>query len=368
MKRILFLTNYASPYRVHFFDALGKMADVTVLFTERAEEKTHRNADWFIAGEGSFRKVQLEKRLCKLRGKDLCLDVVSWLKQPFDAIVICGYSSPTAMLAMAWLRLHKIPFYLEVDGGLIRQECALKYRCKKMLVSAATYWLSTGERTTAFLTHYGAERPRVFSYPFTSLQAKDVLEEIPTMEEKTALREKLGMEEKNVILSIGQFIPRKGFDVLLKAAEGLPKDTGVYIVGGEPTEEYLGLRQELGLENVHFCGFQKKEALALYYQAADFFVLPTREDIWGLVVNEAMACGLPVVTTDNCVAGLELVKDGVNGYIVPVDDAEALSEKMTALLSADLSKMGGAALETAKIYTIENMAKTHLEIFEGRGK
>lgn len=172
------------------------------------------------------------------------------------------------------------------------------------------------------------------------------------------------MGEEKIVLSVGQFIPRKGFDVLLKAAAGLPADTGVYIVGGEPTEAYRTLAK--GLDHVHFCGFRKKEALAEYYRAADLFVLPTREDIWGLVINEAMSCGLPVITTDNCVAGLELIREGVNGAIVPVDDVAALEEKMKEILAGDMEVMGRAALATAGEYTIEAMAKAHLDILEGR--
>ena len=95
-------------------------------------------------------------------------------------------------------------------------------------------------------------------------------------------------------------------------------------------------------------------------------MLPTREDIWGLVVNEAMAFGLPVITTDRCVAGLELVENGVTGYIVPVEDADALAEKMNEALSGNCEAMGAAALERVRPYTIENMASVHLEIFEHR--
>ena len=171
-----------------------------------------------------------------------------------------------------------------------------------------------------------------------------------------------------MVLSIGQFIPRKGFDILMRAAAGLEKDIGFYIVGGEPTEEYRKLREELGLENVHFVGFRKKDALARYYRAADLFVLPTREDIWGLVINEAMAYGLPVITTDRCVAGLELVEEGVNGSIVPVEDDAALAGKMKEILSSDLEKMGTASLEKIRAYTIENMAKAHVAIFEKDGR
>ena len=104
-----------------------------------------------------------------------------------------------------------------------------------------------------------------------------------------------------------------------------------------------------------------------YYKAADLLVLPTESDVWGLVINEAMACGLPVVTTNRCVAGLELVEDGINGYLVPVNDREALAEKLRLVLSADYREMGERSLEKIRPYTLENMAKSHVEIFENEG-
>ena len=69
--------------------------------------------------------------------------LVPFVNFQFDFIIIGGYSSPTAILAMVWLRLHRIPFYMEVDGGLIRQEGKLKYFVKKTLVCLASRWLST---------------------------------------------------------------------------------------------------------------------------------------------------------------------------------------------------------------------------------
>ncbi len=363
MKRVLFLTNFASPYRVRFFDELGKYLDVTVLYSERVEDVTHRNAQWFEDGQGGFHPVQL-KQTVKIREEFLCMDVISWLNKKYDAIVIGGYSSPTAILAMCYLRLRRIPFYMEVDGGLIRQDSKLKHFVKKSLVCMADRWLSTGYHTTRYLVHYGAREERVQEYPFTSLYEKDILKEVLSQKDKEAFRMMLGIEEKHMVLAIGQFIHRKGFDVLMHAAKNLDPDTGIYIVGGETTDEYRKLREDLGLRNVHFLGFQKKERLALLYKAADLFVLPTREDIWGLVINEALAYGLPTITTDRCVAGLELIEDGVNGYVVPVEDAQALAEKMNAVLAADLRQMGEASLRKIRPYTLENMAKTHAEIFE----
>ena len=363
MKRVLFLTNYPSPYRVRFFDELGKHMDVTVLFADRIEDKKHRNADWYVQGEGSFHAVQL-KKTAAFGSNSLCLEVTKWLKKGFDQIVVCGYSNPTVIWAMAYMRLHKIPFWMEVDGGLIRQEKKSKYLVKKSLVRMADKWLSTGKYPTKYLVHYGADEHNVVEYPFTSLSETDIRPVIVSAEEKEALRIALNFREKHIVLAIGQFIHRKGFDVLLKAAASLGEDVGIYIIGGVPTDEYVRLKDQLGLRNVHFLGFQPKEKLVICYKAADLFVLPTREDIWGLVINEAMAYGLPVITTDRCVAGLELVENGVNGYIVPVGDAVALAEKMKLALSSDLEKMGAASLEKIRPYTIENMAKVHAQIFE----
>ena len=360
MKRVLFLTNYPSPYRVHFFDELGKYMDVTVLYSDRVEDIRHRNAAWFEEGDHGFQAVRLKPKF-RVGRRYLCFDVIPWLKKQFDAIVVCGYSSPTAVLAMAWLRLHRIPFYMEVDGGLIRQDGKLKHFVKKSLVCLANQWLSTGVHTTKYLVHYGAKEEKVTHYPFSSLYEKDILDKPLSQEEKEAFRMVLGIEEKHMILAIGQFIHRKGFDVLMHAAKKLDKDIGIYIVGGETTDEYRKLREELGLYNVHFLSFQKKERLALLYKAADLFVLPTREDIWGLVINEALAYGLPTITTDRCVAGLELIEDGVNGDVVPVD---ALAEKINSVLASDLEAMGKAALTKVRPYTLENMAKTHAKIFE----
>ena len=363
MKKLLFVTSYASPYRVHFFDELGKYAEVTVLFADRKEEQGHRSGDWFVDGEGGFNGVQLMKRVASPKHRDLCVDVIDWLKKPWDHIILCGYSSPTVMLAMAYLRLRRIPFYMEVDGGLIREKTGPKVWLKRMLVGQASWWISSGNFTTEYLVHYGAKRDKVYHYPFTSLWQREIPEAVPSGEEKQALRRKLGMAEEKIALYVGRFDPKKGMDDLLSVCPTLDKAAGIYFVGGEPTEEHLAFRRDHNLENVHFLGFKKKDVLADYYRAADLLVLPTWSDVWGLVINEAMAQGLPIVTTDWCVAGVELVENGVNGYIVPARNRDALAAAVNRILQEDYRAMGKASLEKIRPYSIENMAKAHMEIF-----
>ena len=109
------------------------------------------------------------------------------------------------------------------------------------------------------------------------------------------------------------------------------------------------------------------EKLREYYRAADIFAFFTREDIWGLVVNEAMANGLPVVSTDRCIAAVELIRNGENGYVIPTEDVEAMSRAVNSILeNPELrNKMAENALQKIREqYTIENMAEEHYRIFE----
>ena len=108
---------------------------------------------------------------------------------------------------------------------------------------------------------YGADAEKIIRYPFTSVREEEIDINIPEKGRKDELREKLGMKEEKIVLAVGQFIPRKGFDILLKAVSNLPEEVGVYFVGGEPTEEYLLLQNENQLNNVHFVGYKSKNIL-----------------------------------------------------------------------------------------------------------
>lgn len=368
MKKVLFLTNYATPYRADFFNEIGKFCNVTVLFTDSIKGQKHRSPNWFANQQYSnFKYIQLGKKLgCKK--KYVYLDVFKFLNKNYDHIIICGYSTLTTMLAIEYLKLKKIPFYLEVDGGLIRKDSKLKFLFKKYFISAASAWFSSGKETTKYLIHYGADKNKIIEYPFSSLWQKDILQQVVSPEYKQILRKHLNIREDKIVISVGRFSYKrgygKGYDILMKASEVLSKDIGVYIIGDSPTEEFINWKRDKNLTQVHFVGFQSKEELKEWYQAADVFVLPTREDIWGLVINEAMAQGLPIITTNKCVAGLELVKNDVNGYIVPVGKVQKLADSIIKVFMQDYESMGKKSLELIQQYTIENMVKKHSDEFK----
>lgn len=361
--KILWVTNMPTMYRVFFFNELGRYCDLTVTF-ERYFATGFPNR-WNEKLAQNFKPIFVKSSDIGAEGA-MSFELLKLDLSKFDCIVISSYSSPAEMLLLAKLKIMHIPYMLEVDGGLVKNDNIIKRAVKKFLISGASIYFSTSDKTTEYLIHYGAKKENIVRYRFSSLYKNDIIPTILNKDEKQLLRSKYNLTEKRIVLAVGQFIYRKGFDVLLKAAMRLSNEIGIYFVGGEATEEYLNIKKMYNLNNVHFVGFQTKEVLKEYYQAADLFVLPTREDIWGLVINEAMANGLPIITTINCVSGLDLVEEGINGYLVPVDDDETLAERINTVLEHDniIVKMGNNSLKKIRKYTIEDMAMTHMKIFE----
>lgn len=361
--KVLFLSNIPAPYRIDFFNALGKHCELTVVFeAKRAEgirfnwnEDTVKSFRAVFLNEGEIDETHVDRRMMALvkRGE-------------YDYIVATSYGYYTETAAILKMRLLGIPYLIEIDGGVVRaRENRLKYALKRCIIRGAGRLLSSGEATDAVFLHYGADAARIRRYPFTSLFDADILPAVPGAEEKNRERAALHIAEGRVVLSVGQFIRRKGYDVLLNHAGGLADGTRLLLIGGEPTDEYRAILTKKGLTNVTFLPFCDKETLNRYYRAADVFVLPTREDMWGLVVNEAMANGLPVVTTENCNAGRELIRDGENGYLVPVEDGDTLIRRTNEILLDEerRGRMAKSALTTARAYTIEAMVRTHLAVF-----
>ena len=305
--KILFVTNLPSPYRVRFFNELGKYCNLTVLY--QRSSSAERDPKWIEKAEKHYKSIFMHGISIGV-DKAINIEVIRYLKEDFHKIIICGISSPTEILAIEWCKLHRIPYCIESDGGFVKSGEGIREYIKKHLISSASLCFSTGKENDYYYKFYGAKEQNIIRYPFSS--------------------------------------------VLLKAAKEI--EAQFYIVGGEPTKEYIQMRPE----NVHFIGFKSKTELADYYKAADVLAHPTREDIWGLVINEALSFGVPVVTTDRCIAGLELVKPGKNGYIVPVDSVEELKNAIEKILYKNCAAY---CLETARKYTIEEMAKVHYKIF-----
>lgn len=152
-----------------------------------------------------------------------------------------------------------------------------------------------------------------------------------------------------IFLFCGQMIARKGLDLLLRAFEKLDRGR-LLLVGRE-----AGLPQLLAplppevRERIEYAGFQPPEALPGFFAQADVFVLPSRHDGWGVVVNQALGAGLPILCSDRVGAGIDLVTPEVNGLRFPADDASALATVMQRCLAEPerLIAWGNASRERA---------------------
>jgi glycosyltransferase involved in cell wall biosynthesis len=161
--------------------------------------------------------------------------------------------------------------------------------------------------------------------------------------------------DEPTFLFCGQMIARKGVDVLLQAFAALPG--GRLLLAGREAE-LPALLAALPAEvraRITYAGFRAPEELPRLFSEADVFVLPSRRDGWGVVVNQALGAGLPILSSDQVGAAIDLVEPGVNGLIFPAGDATALATAMRACFSApaQLAAWGAASRERASRWTPE---------------
>lgn len=366
--RVLWLTFIPSPYRLRFFEELAQKCDLTVLFERRSSK--NRKGNWDYYSFNGYKGIIL--RGITVGGFDkLCPEVTKYLRSSYDIIVISNPTSPTGILAAAILSIKGIQYLVESDGAFPTNRKGIKLLLKRFVMSNAKYCLSTAKLHDEYYIQCGVKPENIRRYPFTSIGNDDLIDaEILGSVDKQFYKNRLGIKEKNAVLSVGRFSYNmgygKGFDILLNIAELLnAEDIGIYIVGDEPTADFLKQKRDRNLDNVHFIGFKRKEELAEYYAAANVFVLLSRGDVWGLVINEAMMYGLPIIASNKCIAGLEMVENGINGYICSLENTKSISDAILKLIRDQelINKITRNNISKAKDYTYEKMAIVHVDIF-----
>lgn len=359
-KKALVASSYPAPYRVAVFQGLSKEYDLDVFFESCKNE--NRNADWFCkSGELEF--YVLDNR----DAWKLFRDKLKHITQ-YDFVLAYDRTTKPGFLAINACILHKIPYFLNSDGWIYHNNL-LKRAIKRIVYPPqnkfASGFFCSGKAAAKGAMIYGAEEDKIFYHNFTSLTAEDIISEPVSVEEKRITKNYLGLPDKTMVLTIGQFIPRKGFDILIKAWKNIGDRAHLVIIGGgDERQKYEQFIADHFIKGITIIDFLKKQQLQEYYRAADIFTLPTREDIWGLVINEAMANALPVVTTDNCMAGVELIENGVNGYIVKTGSSEELYDKLMLLIEHphERDEMAKENLKQIAPYIMENIAKSHIGV------
>lgn len=356
--KIFYFTNVPAPYRVKFFNILAQHNDLTVCFDYKKE--LGRNAKWYDGNKFNFSTIYCRKFALKQ-----FIDIFS--KEKYDIVIIGTYASINGALLNRVLKLKKIKFFINADGGFIdKNDNFITKGLKTFFISSADYYLSTGNATNKYLTYYGANKESIYLYPFSSIDSKDILSEPISYNEKKKLRKSMGYNYDIVFISVGSFIYRKGYDIFLDSLEYVKTKKNVcYIIigGGEELNNYKDYLIREKINNVFFIDFLSHNEVLEYYKMSDVFFFPSREDIWGLVINEAMSCGLPIISSNNVLAAQELLdKDDLYDFTKPNKLADKINYYCSINIK-ELYKIGEINIKIIKNYTIENMAQRHMEVF-----
>ncbi len=357
--KILIVFNHPAPYKVNLFNSLCKDVELDVIF-ERKSAK-NRPDDFYKGNVFNFHTMFLKHGAFGDENSNTG-ELKKYLKkhhQEYDLIIMNGYSTISEMRAINYLIKNKIRFGLYINGGVIKEDSNWKYKLKKKYISSADYYFSPSEEANEYLVHYGADASKIHLYSYASVSDSEVIKEPIPKEEKEQIREKLNLPQGRLFVTASQFIERKDILYLLDIFKDL--DDKLLVIGeGPQKEKYEKFIFDNNMTNVEIRDFLPRTQLFEVFKGCDYFITLSKEDIYGHTINEAMANGLPVISSDHVVAAKKLIQDGVNGYVVSLENKQ---EIVNAIKNVSYN-MSSAAISSAKENTLEKMAREHIEIFK----
>ncbi len=359
--RIFWVFNHPAPYKVELFNALGERHDLTAYF-ERRQEKG-RNATFYNEKVRTFHA--LFGHPLKLGAfNNFSFKAKQYLKEhkDDDIIVINGWRTQTEQSLIRYCKFHKIPYVFAINGGIIKKnENNITYSIKRGAISGASLYLAPDENSAEYLKYYGADPEKIRLFPYGSILESEILPAPVDEKTKTRVREKKGIHGTRAFVATGFFVKRKNFVRLIEIWADMPKDHTLYLIGeGKEKKTYARLIKKHHLDNVFLLPYMSHKDLFSIYRAFDGFLFPTKEDIYGHVVAEALCRGLPVFASNSSNAAKLLIKDGINGKFLDFGNSEEVVLSLTKAFDPNMAK---ACIESSRRFTYEESAKQHEEIF-----
>lgn len=333
--RIAVIYNMVIPYQVPVFERLAQQPGVELLVVY--ETGIEPNRKWQRPLDLPYHHVVLESWSLDLAwlavgsGTRLRSDIYVHVPKHAlralvefapDAVVASGgtiWASPANLAALAARGRHGWAFVPRWETHS-RSRPTVPRRLAdpwvRRFFRLADAWLAVGSRSEADLVRMGADRSRMFRWPLVSMSTEQVVREHPPLAH--------GGEPR--YLFVGQLIERKGIEELL-AAFGRVGAGELWIAGDGPLRPLV---DEAAARNrrIRVHGHLDWEEIADLYRTADVVVFPSRYETWGMVVNEALVHGLPIVTTSEVGAAADLVEPDVTGLVVSPGDADTLAAAM----------------------------------------
>lgn len=248
-------------------------------------------------------------------------------------VINTHFAIPTGPLGVAASKWLSAPNVLTIIGGDIydptkrsspHRSSLLRFCNRVIIRSAAEVVAISSDTKKGAEEHYRVRREiKVVNYGFDPPKGNG------------RRRDELGLSERGYyLIAVGRLVKRKGFEYLIRALQELPAEIRLLLIGDGPEEADLReVVSQAGVnERVAFLGYQTRERIWEYLLAADCFVLSSLHEGLGIVVQEAMAAGLPVVATDNG-GQVDLIRDGRNGLLIRPMDSAALAEAIGRIYS-----------------------------------
>ena len=357
-KKVVIITNIPAPYRVALYKVLQerqKEFEWHIVYSAAGNDER----DWDANIDGlenvhflSSKRLGYERH-AERQYYTLSKGIGKLLKQTGPDAIIASEYNATAIQAFLWCKLNKVPYITLTDGTLFseREFSRLKKMMRRLIIPNSSHCIASSTKSKELQLHYGAKE-------------KDI-----TVAYLTVDINKFGYKREKFnsrrLLYVGSLIYRKGLDLLLEAAAKVDKDYELTIIGNGPEKETLEMKANYwGIsDRVSFLSFLEGQELIKQYHQNDIFVFPTREDCFGLVINEAMAASMPVITSKYAEGSYDLVLDGENGIVFDPEDTNGLVTLLNGIIGNDqvVKEMGEKSYKHIQEFSLENTADKYVE-------
>ncbi len=364
-RRLAIVASHPIQYQAPLFRSLAERVDLTVFFAHRATSADQAAAGFGVAFDWDvdllsgykhvfLRNIAAQPSLEHFSGCDTP-EIGARLREGcFDAVLVTGWHLKTFVQALAAAKRMGLPTLVRGDSQLEtprsfwkRGMKAATYPMFLRLFDAALY---VGERSRAYWLHYGYPPRRMHFSPHCV--DNDWFAARATREARAALRGRLNIDEAaKVVLFAGKLVPfKRPLDVV--AAAGRLRHKGqnviVLVAGSGPLADELTRAAAAAGVSLHHLGFCNQSAMPAAYAASDVLVLPSDGgETWGLVANEALACGRPIILSGAVGSAPDLAGDGRVGRVFPTGNIDALAVALGDILRDPPSRASIAAKSEA---------------------
>jgi glycosyltransferase involved in cell wall biosynthesis len=371
--RVAFVTNICPHYRVRTFELLAKKLLVTFFFYSAGDERYWRKSH--RARAGNFPHHYLSGFHITQNMRVVLSLPIRLLRGSYDVIIKCINGRFALPVTYVIAKLRRKPFilwtgiWMTLDTPFHR----LAFPLTRWIYRHADAIVVYGEHVKRYLVSLNIASEKIFvaAHAVDNPEYNRKIDEA----EKAALRERLGVGDHKIVLYLGRLEEEKGVAYLIKAFALLKVDNLALVIVGDGSMQQrlkqLTLEERLE-ERTRFVGYVSPEEALTYYAIADLFVvpsitMPSGKEPWGLVVNEAMNQGLPVIATDAVGAAAGgLVQSGTTGLVVPERDSPTLTQAMDRIISDDRlrEKMSADARRVVAGWNNERMVKGFQQAIE----